>query len=69
MRTPEQIIGKDALLQLVFEGYMVVPSEPTDEMLNAAQSRLCDMANITYFNDHHQAEMFKAMVAAAQGPI
>lgn len=24
-RTPEQIIGKDALIQLVFEGYEVVP--------------------------------------------
>ena len=26
MRTPEQIIGKDALTQLVFEGYAVVPA-------------------------------------------
>jgi hypothetical protein len=25
MRDPEQIIGKDALLQLTFEGYAVVP--------------------------------------------
>lgn len=25
-RTPEQIIGKDALLQLIFEGYVVVPA-------------------------------------------
>ena len=25
MRTPEQIIGKDAYLQLIFEGYKVTP--------------------------------------------
>ena len=27
MRTPQQIIGEDAYLQLVFEGYRVVPEE------------------------------------------
>jgi hypothetical protein len=37
----------------------------TDDMLNAAQSRLCELSNNTYFNDHHQTEMFIAMVAAA----
>lgn len=26
MRTPEQIIGKDAVVQLLFEGYAVVPA-------------------------------------------
>lgn len=26
-RTPEQIIGKDALLQLLFEGYLVAPAD------------------------------------------
>ena len=35
MRTPEQIIGKDRFLQLVFEGYRVVPLKPTDAMLSA----------------------------------
>jgi hypothetical protein len=34
-RTPEQIIGKDALLQLIFEGYVVVPAKPTEEMLHS----------------------------------
>ena len=68
MRTPEQIIGKDALTQLVFEGYAVVPTKPTDAMLNAAQSRLCELENYTYFNDHNQAEMFKAMCEAASEP-
>lgn len=43
----------------------IVPREPTDEMLNAAQERLCQIENMTYFNDYHQAEMFKAMVDAA----
>lgn len=34
VRTPEQIIGRDRLLQLVFEGYAVVPVEPTQKMLD-----------------------------------
>ncbi len=45
--------------------FTCVPREPTDAMLNAAQERLCQIENMTYFNDHHQAEMFKAMVDAA----
>jgi hypothetical protein len=63
MRTPEQIIGKDALLQLTFEGYAVVPVEPTDDMLNAAQSRLCELSSVTNFDDRQQAELFKSMCA------
>ena len=66
MRTPRQIIGSDAFTQLVFEGYAVVPIEPTDEMMNAAQARLCELSNATSFNDHQQAEMFKAMLLAAK---
>ena len=31
-RTPAQIIGNDRLLQLIFEGYAVVPVKPTDAM-------------------------------------
>jgi len=31
-RTPAQIIGNDALLQLIFEGYAVVPAKLTDAM-------------------------------------
>ncbi len=38
MRTPEQIIGKDAMLQLTFEGYTVLPAEPTEEMIRAAHA-------------------------------
>lgn len=39
--------------------------EPDDDMLNAAQERLCQISSRTNFNDHEQAEMFKAMVAEA----
>lgn len=35
-RTPEQIIGKDALIQLVFEGFAVVPVTPTAHMMDIA---------------------------------
>lgn len=35
MRTPRQIIGDDRYEQLVFEGYAVVPFEPTEAMLKA----------------------------------
>ena len=35
MRTPEQIIGKDALMQLLFEGYAVVPATATLNALGA----------------------------------
>lgn len=34
-RTPEQIIGMDAVLQLIAEGYTVAPFEPTHKMLDA----------------------------------
>ena len=32
MRTPGQIIGRDGLLQLIFEGYAVVPFRVNDAM-------------------------------------
>jgi hypothetical protein len=38
VRSPEQIIGRDALVQLVFEGYVVLPAEPTEEMVRAAHA-------------------------------
>ncbi len=34
-RTPEQIIGKDALTQLAFEGYAVVPATARIEIVAA----------------------------------
>lgn len=37
MRTPENIIGKDALMQLTFEGYAVVPTKPTVSMVEAGK--------------------------------
>ena len=39
-RTPEQIIGKDRLLQLIFEGYAVVRREPTQGMRIAGHAAL-----------------------------
>ena len=36
MRKPTQIIGQDALSQLIFEGYAVVPAQPTEAMIDAA---------------------------------
>ncbi|MFB9340501.1 hypothetical protein ACFFTN_01115 [Aminobacter aganoensis] len=39
-RTPEQIIGSDALMQLVFEGYEVVPAVATPQMLAAGWQQL-----------------------------
>ena len=33
MRTPRDIIGDDAVTQLAFEGYAVVPIKPTKEMV------------------------------------
>jgi hypothetical protein len=55
-----------AALQAIEESgtHVVVPVEVTDDMLNEAQSRLCEITNPTYFNDYNQAEMFKAMLAA-----
>lgn len=32
MRTPAQIIGNDRVVQLIFEGYVVVPAKLTDAM-------------------------------------
>jgi hypothetical protein len=57
-------LARAALQAIEGSGYIVVPAEVTDEMLNAAQDRLCQITNPTYFNDHNQAEMFKAMLAA-----
>jgi len=47
------------------EGWVLVPREPTDDMLNAAQERLCELRNITDFDDHLFAEMFKAAVSTS----
>lgn len=34
-RTPTQIIGNDRVLQLIFEGYIIVPIKLTDAMRDA----------------------------------
>ncbi len=45
-------------------GFVLVPKEPTDAMLNAAQEWLCENHARTYFNDADEAGKFKAMIAA-----
>ena len=35
MRKPKAIIGDDHLMQLIFEGYAVVPAEPTPNAVGA----------------------------------
>jgi hypothetical protein len=33
VRTPGDILGNDKMLQLIFEGYAVVPMKPTDAII------------------------------------
>ena len=47
MRTVDEIIGKDAHLQLVFEGYAVVPVKPTDRMVENGGQTLNPMYTLT----------------------
>ena len=47
------------------KGWRLVPIDPTDAMLNAAQERLCQIQNPTYFDDDIETEKFVAMVNAA----
>lgn len=54
------------LIEVDDETHVVVPIEPTDDMLNAAQERLCEMKSVTYFDDYREAEVFKAMCAAGK---
>lgn len=49
------------LIEIDDETHSVVPIEPTDDMLNAAQDRLCEMRSVTHFDDRLEAEKFKAM--------
>jgi hypothetical protein len=46
-------------------GWKLVPITPTDEMLNAAQERLCMLRNVTHFDDYLEAARYTAMVEAA----
>lgn len=46
------------------EGYVLVPIEPTDDMLHAAQERLCEIRNVTSFDDGEQASLYRAMLSA-----
>lgn len=72
-RTPEQIIGKDRLLQLIFEGYVVVPAKPTEAMLDAA-AREKDRVNNEFPSgesgpaiDPQGDDYWRVMISAANG--
>lgn len=69
-RTPEQIIGKDALVQLIFEGYAVVPAEPTEAMCRAGESSKGGSSSETWVDGSYTPEnvelIWKDMVAAAR---
>lgn len=60
-RTPEQIIGRDRLLQLTFEGYAVVPVKPTQAMLDEVTSS----EGIEPFTDKTMTEIYQTMVDVA----
>jgi hypothetical protein len=62
-RTPEQIIGKDRLLQLIFEGYVVVPAEPTPAMMAAGRALIKDPPDGGRFDQ--AAAIYRAMIQAA----
>jgi len=59
-RTPGQIIGSDALLQLIFEGYAVVPVKVTDIMREK-------MAQIEDGPGRSYDEYWSMMVSTASG--
>lgn len=59
-RTPGQIIGSDALLQLIFEGYAVVPVKVTDAMRE-------QMAKIADGPGRSYDEYWSMMVNTASG--
>ena len=58
MRTPKQIIGDDRVLQLTFEGYTIVRSEPMPESV-AAWWRCKNNGGSDY-------DAYRALVAAAE---
>lgn len=67
-RTPKQIIGSDALIQLAFEGYAVVPVEPTQAMIKAAAKSMSPGRRPTPERvsvKQKHAIRFRAMISAA----
>jgi hypothetical protein len=63
MRTPRQIIGDDKYEQLIFEGYAVVPVEPSPEMIEAG-GRGPNM-NYVWLTGESVIGRWKAMIDAA----
>ncbi len=64
MRTPEQIIGGDALTQLASEGYVVVPTKPTDLMALEGAGAAFGFAAEPDIQDAEKAvDIYSAMIA------
>ena len=74
-RIMDDVVGLSGLKVLDMERREIVESivgrlvnalrehrRPNDDMLSAAQSKLCEISSRTHFVDHEQAEMFAAMV-------
>lgn len=60
-RTPAQIIGNDLVLQLIFEGYAIVPAKVTDAM-RERMAHIADGPSRSY--DEYWSSMLE--VAAAE---
>lgn len=50
------------------EGWVMVPREPTDEMLNAYQEEQCRWSSITHVDDDATQALWVAMLAVAPSP-
>lgn len=55
-RTPQQIIGDDALTQLIFEGYEVMPARRSSDEQAEVVGWLMDNGNLT--TDEHIADIW-----------
>jgi len=60
--TGTKIQREQQILKRMEAAEKILTDDPTDEMLNAAQKKLCELHSITHFSDHDIAEMFKAMI-------
>lgn len=65
-RQPESIIGRDAMIQLVFEGYVVVPAgTDAPELLAAIKTLMSELPN--YMAKSKAVIDAKAAIAKAEG--
>ncbi len=64
--TPDDA-AKAALKALEEAGYVIVPKEPTDEMVSAGQKPNRTIHDHSYLTAHSVETRYKAMIQAAQG--